>query len=197
MPRFPMRFPSYQVPGFTPEQNAVYARNLMELEESNPYVRMVRVNAQNQTTDLPRESGAVWQAASTNFPRQGMAMPTTGTSFVEIPYSGLWRVGAMITFGWESTRAIAFTEAKIERLSPTTAIISGTVLAHGLEGTTGSHFLRESLSGTVPLQKGDQIALRLHGGVDDNGVPGRFLGAEDDQNTWMELAGLGAASRFP
>lgn len=29
-----MRFPSYQIPEFTPEQNAAYSRNLHELEDS-------------------------------------------------------------------------------------------------------------------------------------------------------------------
>lgn len=29
-----MRFPAYQIPGFTPEQDAAYSRNLHELEDS-------------------------------------------------------------------------------------------------------------------------------------------------------------------
>lgn len=177
--RLPVKSPSYTIPGLTPEQNAVYSRNLWEMEMPNPYLRVV---GNSSTVANASTQGVIWGNESTFFPRQGIEPLTTGTTYVEIPYDGLWTVDAQVGFVASTAGERGAILNKVSGRGQV-GIFAHTI--HG-PGQTAGAVWRIPVHATVPLYKGDRIALQAS---QDSGVPQQQTGGEDV--TWLSLSGVG------
>lgn len=177
MPTFPMRFPAYSIPAFTPEQNAAYARNLWELEQPNAYVRMIP--ASTQAISTAGANAVVWAGESTIWQRQGMTTLATGTTYVEIPFDAMWHIDALSA--WDASTAG-------DRRIAVLVKVSGT----GTTGEITSDFrapvvnTRVPMSATVPLFKGDRLSLQV------TQTAGVVVGIEGGENrTFISLTAIG------
>lgn len=186
MPKTNIRFPSYQLPPVSlstsssklegwESLNAAYAQNLFELEQANPYVRMLAAG-QNLSTNAAFE-GIVWGSESGLSPRQGMLPLSTGTTYLEIPVDGIWTIDAQISVNTTATRF----QAVIEKVAGTGQL--GTLRSDRILGPVE---VRQCISVTMPFYKGDRLALQgQNSGTEPLGVN------TGDSETWMSLTGLG------
>lgn len=162
----------------THEQNRVYTRNLWELEQDNPYVRML-ADAQTISTVAGDKAIANWSQESTIFPRQGMLPLSTGSSFLEIPFNGVWTIEAQVSWG-DSTEG--FRKAEIRKIAGEDS--TGSL---ALSRIAGSSLTRQQVMATVPLNRGDRLVVY----VDHSQTTPIALTTVE---TWVSMSGLGVSN---
>lgn len=178
--RFPVKAPSYQWPDATPEQNALWVQTLQEWEQPNPYVRML---GGSQTISTLGAEAVNWHAESTFFLRQGMAAPTTASTFILAPYTCIYELAFRLV--WENAGGASTGGLRQAQI----VIVRGgtTAYAHAVEAAA---YTQQGAAVCVPLKADDRVILRAQQGGSSNV---NIIGGED--GTWMSLTALGINGR--